>query len=188
HIAAVGYDLYVQLVAEAVAAARGESRSAPPTVSIDVPGDAHLPKDYVAAEDARLEAYRRLASAASTADVDDIGVEWADRYGPLPAPAQGLLAVARLRASAMARGIGDVTMSSVRPGGTRQPVVRVSPVTLPASAQVRLRRLAPGASYREDMAQLLVPVIDGQRAADVVRGLIEELIPLGDTGNDGDTL
>jgi transcription-repair coupling factor (superfamily II helicase) len=54
---------------------------------LDVPGDAHLPKDYVAAEDARLEAYRRLASATSLADVEDIGAEWADRYGPLPAAA-----------------------------------------------------------------------------------------------------
>ncbi len=188
HIAAVGYDLYVQLVAEAVAEARGEPRPSPPTVSIDVPGDAHLPHDYVAAEDARLEAYRRLASATTLEDVDDIGVEWADRYGPLPPSAQGLLALARLRASAMARRIDEITMSSVRPGGTRQPVVRVSPVTLPASAQVRLRRLAPGASYREDMAQLLVPVIDGQLAADVVRGMIEELIPVGDSGNGGDTL
>ena len=188
HIAAVGYDLYVQLVAEAVAEARGEARTAPPTVSIDVPGDAHLPKDYVAAEDARLEAYRRLASAGSAADVDDIGVEWADRYGPLPAPARGLLAVARLRASAMARRIGEITMSSVRPGGTRQPTVRVSPVTLPASAQVRLRRLAPGATYREDLAQLLVPVAAGAPAADAVRDLIEDLIPVGDAGPGGDTL
>ncbi len=188
HIAAVGYDLYVQLVAEAVAEARGEPRPSPPTVSIDVPGDAHLPRDYVAAEDARLEAYRRLASATTLEDVDDIGVEWADRYGPLPPPAQGLLALGRLRASAMARRIHEITMSSVRPGGTSQPVVRVSPVTLPASAQVRLRRLAPGASYREDMAQLLVPVLDGQLAADVVRAMIEELIPLGDSGTDGDTL
>ena len=94
HIAAVGYDLYVQLVAEAVAEAKGEARPAPPTVSIDVPGDAHLPKEYVAAEDARLEAYRRLAAAASPADVEDIGAEWADRYGPLPTAASGLLAMA----------------------------------------------------------------------------------------------
>jgi transcription-repair coupling factor (superfamily II helicase) len=188
HIAAVGYDLYVHLVAEAVAEARGEPRPSPPTVSIDVPGDAHLPRDYVAAEDARLEAYRRLASATTLEDVDDIGVEWADRYGPLPPPALGLLALGRLRTSAMARRINEITMSSVRPGGTRQPVVRVSPVTLPVSAQVRLRRLAPGASYREDMAQLLVPVLDGQLAADVVRAMIEDLVPLGDSGPDGDTL
>ena len=188
HIAAVGYDLYVQLVAEAVAEARGEARPAPPAVAIDVPGDAHLPKDYVEAEDARLEAYRRLAAATTEADVSDVGEEWADRYGPLPGPALGLLALARLRASALARGIGEVAMSSVRPGGTRQAVVRVSPAHLPASAQVRLRRLAPGATYREDLAQLLVPVPAGSVAADAVRSILEELIPAGDSGTGGDSL
>jgi transcription-repair coupling factor (superfamily II helicase) len=188
HIAAVGYDLYVQLVAEAVAEARGEARPKPPTVSIDVPGDAHLPKDYVAAEDARLEAYRRLASATSMADVDDIGAEWADRYGPLPTAADGLLALARLRASALARGISEVAMSPVRTGGARQPTVRLSPVSLPASAQVKLRRLAPGATYREEMAQLLVPLTNGDSAADTVRGVIEGLIPLADVGPGGDSL
>ncbi len=188
HIAAVGYDLYVQLVAEAVAEARGEARPTPPTVSIDVPGDAHLPKDYVAAEDARLEAYRRLASATAPADVDDIGAEWADRYGPLPAPAEGLLALARLRASALARGIGEVIMSPVRPGGARQHSVRIAPVALPASAQVRLRRVAPGATYREDLGQLLVPVGGDGSAPDAVRSVIEELIAPTDAGPGGDSL
>ena len=188
HIAAVGYDLYVQLVAEAVAAAKGEPRPTPPSVSIDVPGDAHLPKDYVVAEDARLEAYRRLAAAGTPDDVEDIGAEWLDRYGPLPAPALGLLSMARLRASALERGISEIVMSSVRPGGTRQPVVRVAPVALPASAQVRLRRLAPGATYREDVAQLLVPLANGDSPADTVRGVIEELLPAADVSRDGVSL
>ena len=188
HIAAVGYDLYVQLVAEAVAEARGEPRPTPSTVSIDVPGDAHLPKDYVAAEDARLEAYRRLAAATSMADVDDIGAEWVDRYGPLPVAAVGLLALARLRAGALARGISEIVMSAVRAPAGRPPTVRVSPVALPASAQVRLRRLVPGATYREDLAQLLVPIANGDSAPDAVRGLIEELLPLADVSPAGDTL
>jgi transcription-repair coupling factor (superfamily II helicase) len=188
HIAAVGYDLYVQLVAEAVAEARGEARPVPPTVALDVPGDAHLPKDYVEAEDARLEAYRRLASVSSDADVEDIGAEWADRYGPLPAPAIGLLALARLRTAAMARGIREITMSSVRPGGSRQPVARVLPVHLAASAEVRLRRLVPGATYREDLAQLLIPIRQGDLPADVLRELLEELIPPDDTGPRPDSL
>jgi transcription-repair coupling factor (superfamily II helicase) len=188
HIAAVGYDLYVQLVAEAVAEARGEARPKPPTVALDVPGDAHLPKDYVTAEDARLEAYRRLASVTSDADVEDIGTEWVDRYGPLPRAAVGLLALARLRTVAMARGIREVTMSTIRPGGTRQPTVRVLPVRLAASGQVRLRRLVPGASYKEDLAQLLVPIPPGELAADFLRQLVEDLMPPADSKSDRDTL
>jgi transcription-repair coupling factor (superfamily II helicase) len=188
HIAAVGYDLYVQLVAEAVAEARGEARPTPPTVALDVPGDAHLPKDYVAAEDARLEAYRRLASVSSDADVEDIGAEWADRYGPLPGPAIGLLALARLRVAAMARGVREVTMSSVRPGGSTHPVARVLPVHLAASAEVRLRRLVPGAVYREDLGQLLIPMRPGELPSDVLRQLLEELIPPHDTESPPDSL
>ncbi len=61
-------------------------------------------------------------------------------------------------------------------------------MTLPASAQVRLRRLAPGATYREDLAQLLVPITNGDPAPDAVRRLIEELIPLADVRPGGDTL
>ncbi|HWE65938.1 MAG TPA: transcription-repair coupling factor, partial [Acidimicrobiales bacterium] len=188
HIAAVGYDLYVQLVAEAVAEARGEARPTPPTVALDVPGDAHLPKDYVTAEDARLEAYRRLASVTSDADVEDIGAEWADRYGPLPGPAIGLLALGRLRIAAMARDIREITMSSVRRGGSQQPVARLQPVQLAASAQVRLRRLVPGASYREDLTQLLVPLRADGLAADVLRQLVEDLIPAPDSDAAGVTL
>src|SRR6185437_14471408 len=121
----------------------------------------------------------------SSSQVDDIGVEWIDRYGPLPPPAEGLLSLARLRASALARGIGEIAMSSVRPVGTRQPVVRLSPVTLPASASVRLRRLAPDATYRDEAAQLLVPIDADDHAADTVRTLIEELIPAREPVVDG---
>jgi hypothetical protein len=66
--------------------------------------------------------------------------------------------------------------------------VRISPVSIPASAQVRLRRLAPGATYREDLAQLLVPIANGDSAPDTVRGLLEDLLPLADVSSGGDTL
>ena len=177
HIAAVGYDLYVQMVAEAVAEARGEPRAAPPSVSLDVPGDAHLPPDYVSLEDARLEAYRRLAAATTVAEVDDVADEWADRYGPPPPAAEGLLALARLRAECLRVGVEEVSVSPVRVGGARQPVARISPLILPASAQVRLRRLAPGAVYREQLQQLVVPVDEKQQAADALRALLIELVP-----------
>ncbi len=177
HIAAVGYDLYVQLVAEAVAEARGEPRPVPTTISLDVPGDAHLPADYVPAEDARVEGYRRLASVATTADVDDIAAEWVDRFGPLPGPAEGLLALARLRVACLAAGVTDVAVQPARVGGARHPVARLSPLVLPASAQVRLRRVVPGATYREEQRQLVVPLDADGRPADALRSLLDELVP-----------
>lgn len=176
HIAAVGYDLYVQLVAEAVAEAKGEARPEPPTVSIDVPGDAHLPADYVPGEDTRLEAYRRVAAATTAADVEDIEAEWVDRFGPAPGPAVGLLALARLRVQCLRVGITEVAVISARPGGARRPFARLSPVQLGASAQVRLRRLAPEGRYREQLQQLEVPVSEGKRGYGEVADQLHELI------------
>ena len=91
HIAAVGYDLYCQMVTEAVGEMKGEPVREPSEIRIDVPTDAFLPKDYVTKEELRLEAYRRLALVTTPEEVDDIRNEWVDRYGPVPTPADTLL-------------------------------------------------------------------------------------------------
>ena len=109
-VAAVGYDLYVQLVAEAVADAKGFVVPEVVQVNLDVPGEAHLPKSYVEADDARLEAYRRLVGVASMAELQDLRDEWLDRYGPLPAPAQGLLELGELRLECLALGVRSVVV------------------------------------------------------------------------------
>ena len=115
HIAAVGYDLYCQMVTEAVAEMKGEPIRPPAEIKLDVPTDAFLPADYVAKEELRLEAYRRLAGVTTPAQVDDIRVEWEDRYGPLPAAADALLTVGYLRAECHRLGITDLRRL-VRPG------------------------------------------------------------------------
>jgi transcription-repair coupling factor (superfamily II helicase) len=178
HIAAVGYDLYVQMVAEAVAELKGEPARPPTDVTIDLPSVAHLPADYVDAEDLRLEAYRRLAAVTSEDDVDDVRAEWVDRFGPPPPPAEGLLAVARLRAVCVERAVREVAVTAQRSGpGRRSLVARLSPVALPASAQVRLRRVAPAALLKEDVGQLQVPVPDGEDPALFLAGLLRQLLP-----------
>src|SRR3954464_7253835 len=98
HIAAVGYDLYVQMVSEAVAELKGEEVREPAEIKLDLPLHANLPPDYVGKEELRLEAYRRLAAVTTHGEVNDIEQEWLDRYGPVPAPAAALLEVAHLRA------------------------------------------------------------------------------------------
>src|SRR5213083_2907806 len=132
HIAAVGYDLYVQMVSEAVAELKGEEIRQPAEIKLDLPLDAHLPKDYVSREDLRLEAYRRLATVTTHAEVDDIGAEWLDRYGPLPQSATALLAVGHLRAECARIGIREVAVA--------KDVARISPVELRTSGRIKLQR------------------------------------------------
>jgi transcription-repair coupling factor (superfamily II helicase) len=116
HIAAVGFDLYVEMVTEAVGELIGEVREHAAEVQIDLPVTAHLPGSYIARDDVRMEAYRRLAAVTTPADVDDVLAEWEDRYGPPPPPAAALLDVARLRAACLRVGIRAV---SVQKGSAR---------------------------------------------------------------------
>jgi transcription-repair coupling factor (superfamily II helicase) len=158
HVAGVGFDLYVRLVGEAVeaykAAADGETVTTaeePKDVRIDLPVDAHLPPDYIGSDRLRLEAYRRLAAAASDREVGAVVEELVDRYGALPEPAQRLVAVARLRLICRSAGVTEVSAPSAA-------TVRLSPITLPDSAQVRLKRMYPAANYRATTSTVQVPI------------------------------
>jgi transcription-repair coupling factor (superfamily II helicase) len=175
HVAGVGFDLYVRLVGEAVeayrAAADGQTVTTPEEskdVRIDLPVDAHLPPEYIASDRLRLEGYRRLASATSDSDIAAVIDELIDRYGPLPEPAERLVAVARLRLLCKASGITEVSAVSA----TSTAVVRLSPLTLPDSAQVRLARMYPGGRYRATTSTVQVPI---PRAGGIGAGLIRDV-------------
>ena len=158
HVAGVGFDLYVRLVGEAVeayrAAADGKTVPVieePKDVRIDLPVDAHLPPDYIGSDRLRLEGYRRLAAAADDAAVDSAVEELVDRYGPLPEAAQRLVAVARLRLLLRRHGVTEVTAVS-------EATLRLSPLQLADSQQLRLKRLYPGARYRATTSTVQVPI------------------------------
>ncbi|MEP1126058.1 MAG: transcription-repair coupling factor [Ilumatobacter sp.] len=171
HIAAVGYDLYCQMVTEAVSEMKGEPAKKPPAeIKLDVPTDSFLPEDYVEKEELRLEAYRRLADVTTQAQVDDIRTEWEDRYGPLPAPAESLLQVGYLRAECHRLGVRDLQITSSD--------ARVQPIELPMSATIRLRRLSRGAKYKEDLHQLVVPLPKGKDAATFLVTFFRDLVPV----------
>ena len=176
HIAAVGYDLYCQLVTEAVAELKGEELPEPAETKLELPLDAYLPDDYVPKESMRLGAYRRLAAVTDLAEVADIRAEWLDRYGPLPAPAEALLEVARLRAECARTGITEV---SVQPGpgfGGPKQFARLAPVSLKTSKQMRLERLYPQAVYKEDLHELQLPIKSKPHVVDEVVAALSELL------------
>jgi transcription-repair coupling factor (superfamily II helicase) len=174
HIAAVGYDLYVQMVNEAVAEMKGEPPREPAEVKLDVPTDAFLPLDYVTKEELRLEAYRRLASVSNHGEVDDIEAEWEDRYGPVPEPATHLLAVGHLRAECFRLGLRDISITSSG--------ARLGPIELKTSETLRLRRLARDAIYKEPLRQLVLPLKRGQEPTRHLLQVLGELFPADQAG------
>jgi len=172
HIAAVGYDLYCQMVTEAIAELKGEEVREPAEVKLDVPTDAYLPNDYVEKEELRLEAYRRLAAVKSNTEVDDIRAEWEDRYGPPPPPALALLSVGRLRAECHRLGIREVSLVGSQ--------ARLAPLALRASAVMRLKRLAKESVYKEEIGQISAPIRKGVDPAEQLVALLRELVPIED--------
>jgi transcription-repair coupling factor (superfamily II helicase) len=178
HIAAVGYDLYVQMVSEAVAELKGEPLRPPAEIKLDLPVNANLPVDYVAREDLRLEAYRRLATVTTHAEVDDIRNEWLDRYGPLPDPAAALLRIGELRAECARTGLREVTVTrgaASLPGAAA--TARMAPLSLKTSARIRLQRRWPNAVYKEDIGQLVLSVPKTVDAAEYLTAVLGELVP-----------
>ncbi len=160
HMAAVGFDLYSRMLAEAVEQQKASREGRAPIVEapqavVDLPVDAHLPDDYVPDEAQKLELYRRLARARSAGDLAAFRREVTDRFGPPPASVTRLVEVAELRLAAEAAGVSSISREDGRlvvrfgEGMTRSaamrllgdgglPGVRPADVTF-ASNQVRIR-------------------------------------------------
>lgn len=169
HVAGVGFDLYVRLVGEAVEAYRAAADGKPivteenKEVRIDLPVDAHIPPDYIASDRLRLEAYRKLAAAQDDAALAAVVEELVDRYGPLPVEVGRLVSVAKLRLLARAYDVSEIVVT-----GT---TLKIAPLTLPDSKQLRLKRLYPSATYRaaSGLVQLPLPRVTDSVGADRVR-------------------
>jgi transcription-repair coupling factor (superfamily II helicase) len=169
HVAAVGYDLYCQMVKEAVAEMKGEPIKPPAEIKLDVPTDAFLPKDYVEKEESRLEAYRRLANVTTHVEVSDIRAEWEDRYGPVPKEAEALLTIGSLRAECHRLGIKELAVTSRD--------VRIMPLELKASEELRLRRMAKDHIFKDATQQLVLPLKRGVEPAAFLVKFLQDLIP-----------
>ncbi|OZC29379.1 transcription-repair coupling factor [Gordonia polyisoprenivorans] len=156
HVAGVGFDLYVRLVGEAVEAYRAAADGTPVTteesteVRIDLPVDAHIPVEYVDSDRLRLEAYRKLASATDDDEVSAVLAELLDRYGEPPEETRRLAAIAKLRLRCRERGVAEI--------GAVGTNVKISPLHLLDSEQVRLKRLYSAATYRATTSVVTLPI------------------------------
>jgi transcription-repair coupling factor (superfamily II helicase) len=181
-MAAVGFDLYTRMLAEAVEVekARRAGRGAPePTVStvIDLPVDAFLPDDYVPEEPQKLELYRRLGRVASDEGLRAMRVELLDRFGPLPPPVERLLEVARLRFTAERARLASVAREDGRlvirfgPGWSKAATAQA---LVPRRPDDPLRALAGGLAYGSNQVRVRLPD-DPDRAWRLTRELVDRL-------------
>ncbi len=151
HVAAVGFDMYSQLLKEEVANLTGEPVEEEVEIRFELPVDAHLPHDYVEDAGQRLELYKRISAIRDAGGVKDVRAELTDRFGPLPEPAERLVTIAALKAALRRWGITEVTL-------TPRDQLRVAPVDLRDSQLVRLERTHPKAVVKRDQQVLLVPL------------------------------
>jgi transcription-repair coupling factor (superfamily II helicase) len=109
-MSAVGFDLYSQMLREAVAEARGEPPIAHADIKVALPAKTYLPEEYVPEVDQRVLFYRRIAGAPTIEAIERVETELRERFGPMPEPARDLVAVARIRTIAAEAGLTDVSV------------------------------------------------------------------------------
>ncbi|HEY1189663.1 MAG TPA: transcription-repair coupling factor, partial [Gemmata sp.] len=108
HIAAIGYELYCQLLENAVRALKHQPPKVAVEVTVDLPWPSYLPRDYVPGQKLRIEVYRRLARLRDPAKLADFRNELRDRYGPPPEPVEWLLRTTEIRLQCMKWQVASV--------------------------------------------------------------------------------
>jgi transcription-repair coupling factor (superfamily II helicase) len=180
HVAALGFELYMQMLDEAVASAGEDGNGShppeelPEPVRLDVNVDAYVPADYVPYEQAKIEVHRRVAGALEVADVEGLREELEDRFGPVPEPLENLLALQRARIKFGEAGVRTVSFRGDR--------LAVTPVELDSVRAKRLHAELPEALYESGRSQVSVRVPkDGAerfrsvvKAADVLLAITRE--------------
>lgn len=157
HVAAIGFELYVQMLDEAVQALSGDSaEEAPEPVRLDVPVDAYVPADYVPYEAAKIEVHRRVSGAREVADLIVLREELEDRFGPIPEPLENLI---KLQDARIKLGNAGARMVEFRAGR-----LTVSPIELDSRGVRRLREELPGAIYESGKSAVAVRVPDDPAA------------------------
>ncbi|MGE3076296.1 MAG: transcription-repair coupling factor [Dehalococcoidia bacterium] len=179
HIAAVGFDMYSKLVAEAVSALKKAvapdaptgPEPLPPSPMIDLPLSAHIPESYIADIHGRLAAYQKIAEIESAEGVAEMQAELADRFGPVPRSVENLLYVALVRSLARRSNVEslktDEIMFHLRIRHGTPPAMKSAVEALNLKSvivgpnQVRIDRVGAGTNWMPLLARVLRAMAEG---------------------------
>jgi transcription-repair coupling factor (superfamily II helicase) len=177
HVAALGFELYMQMLDEAVEAASVEDGGAGEEwepVRLDVSVDAYVPADYIPYEQAKVDVHRRIAGSREVADLVLLKDELQDRFGDIPEPLGNLIALQQARIKLGQAGAQTVTFRGGR--------LAVTPIELDSVRAKKIRAEIPEALYESGKSQLSLRVPDDPakrfpavvRAADVLLAVTRE--------------
>jgi transcription-repair coupling factor (superfamily II helicase) len=164
HVAALGFELYVEMLNEAVAEVSGQARVAARPVRVDARVDAYVPASYVAAEALKIDLHRRIALAEGEDELRELLAATEDRYGPLPEPVANLFAIQEAKLKLARLGADYLVFRGGR--------ATVGPLAL-ASADVRaLREARPTAIYSVDRREVSLRVENLQEALELPDAIV----------------
>ncbi|MGI8506829.1 MAG: transcription-repair coupling factor [Solirubrobacteraceae bacterium] len=178
HVAALGFELYMQMLDEAVAESEGAHGSGSEDewepVRLDVDVDAYVPADYIPYEQAKVDVHRRIAASREVADLALLRDELDDRFGELPEPLRNLIALQQARIKLGQAGARTVTFRGDR--------LAMTPIELDSVRAKKIRAEIPEALYESGKSQLSVRVPKNPeqrfpaivRAADVLLSVTRE--------------
>ena len=175
HVAALGFELYMQMLDEAVRDQAGDDVDDDfEPVRLDINVDAYVPADYIPYEQAKVDVHRRIAGAYEVSELEELRTELEDRFGEIPPPLQNLISLQRARIKLGQAGARAVTFRGNR--------LAVTPVELDSHRAKRLRQEIPEALYESGKSQVSVRVPDDPeqrfpavvRAADVLLAVTQE--------------
>ena len=154
HVAALGFELYMQMLDEAVRSMDPEEDGAEPPepVRLDINVDAYVPADYIPYEQAKVDVHRRIAGAREVSELMELRTELDDRFGEIPEPLENLITLQQARIKLGRAGATTVSFKGGR--------LAVTPIDLDAATARRLREILPGANYEAGRSQLSLRVPD----------------------------
>lgn len=172
HLDAVGYDLYIKMLNEAVLTERGEEIKPPPECTMTLNVSAFIPGSYVSSAAQRMSLYKRIAQIRDQLDREDITDELLDRYGDLPAPVSNLLYIALVRALGRKCGLDKI----VEEGNS----VRLYSDEIDTDVWLELSRFYPNAIklMSAPSEHIMVKMPSGTQVCDFLRELLEKYLEI----------
>jgi len=171
HVAAVGFEMYVEMLQEAIAAGRGDP-TPEDEVRVEIPVSAYIPADYVPLEAAKIDLHRRIALAPDVESLDRIAAEIEDRFGELPQPVHALVRVQSLRL--------HMRRAGARRAAARSGRVIIGPIALDSTGMRALRDGVEGALYStvDNLISVPAPSEPAQRVEAAIAALAVVINPV----------